>query len=37
VDNEVLISAENRRIKIGEFYNVKIFDATTFDLFGKIV
>ncbi|MCL1867375.1 MAG: 30S ribosomal protein S12 methylthiotransferase RimO, partial [Paludibacter sp.] len=37
VDNEVLIPAENQKINIGDFYNVKIFDAAEFDLFGKIV
>jgi len=37
VDNEVLILSENQEITTGNFYNVKIFNATTYDLFGKIV
>lgn len=36
VDNEVLIAAADAKLKIGEFYDVKIFDATEFDLFGKV-
>ena len=35
VDNEVLISIEEK-IKIGNFYQVKITDATEFDLYGEI-
>jgi ribosomal protein S12 methylthiotransferase len=35
VDNEVLISIEEK-IKIGNFYQVKITDAVEFDLYGKI-
>lgn len=36
VDNEVLISIEEK-IKIGNFYQVKIIDAVEFDLYGEIV
>ena len=35
VDNEVLIDASNFYIKIGEFTDIKIFDATEFDLYGE--
>lgn len=35
VDGEVLIE-KSKKLKIGEFYNVKISDATEYDLFGKI-
>lgn len=35
VDNEVLIDA--KKLKIGEFYNVKINSAEEFDLFGEII
>ena len=35
VDNEVLISIEEK-IKIGNFYQVKITDAAEFDLYGEI-
>ncbi len=35
VDNEVLIKIEdNPTLQIGEFYNIKIIDATEFDLYG---
>jgi ribosomal protein S12 methylthiotransferase len=37
VDNEVLIDAANFYMKTGEFANVKIFDATEFDLYGEPV
>ncbi len=36
VDNEVLISLDSN-LKIGEFYNVKINSADTFDLYGEVV
>ncbi len=36
VDNGVLI-AKNQPLRIGEFYNVRIFDAGEYDLFGEIV
>lgn len=35
VDNEVIIRTEEK-LKIGEFYEVKIIDATEFDLYAKI-
>ncbi len=37
VDNEVLINAEDTYLKTGDFYNVKIIDASDYDLFGKVV
>jgi ribosomal protein S12 methylthiotransferase len=36
VDNEVLILSENGKLRIGEFYQVKISKATDFDLFGTV-
>ncbi|MCF8380320.1 MAG: 30S ribosomal protein S12 methylthiotransferase RimO [Bacteroidales bacterium] len=36
VDNEVLIPAENTELQIGEFWEVEIYDATEFDLFGRL-
>jgi len=36
VDNEVLIS-KDKKLKIGEFYNVKINYADEFEIFGEIV
>ncbi|GLB50636.1 30S ribosomal protein S12 methylthiotransferase RimO [Neptunitalea lumnitzerae] len=35
VDNEVLIDATQHYVKIGEFTNIKIFDAADFDLYGE--
>jgi ribosomal protein S12 methylthiotransferase len=35
VDGEVLIS--NSKLKIGQFYNVRITDAEEFDLYGEII
>jgi len=37
VDNEVLIDAANFYLKTGEFANIKIIDATEFDLYGEPV
>lgn len=37
VDNEVLIDATKQYVSIGDFANVKITDATDFDLFGELV
>ncbi len=37
VDGEVLIKADKASIKIGEFYDVEIYDSNEYDLFGKIV
>lgn len=36
VDNEVLISAENQYVRIGDFANVHIIEATEYDLFGEL-
>ena len=36
VDPEILIPAENRILKIGEFYNVEITDCEDYDLFGIV-
>jgi ribosomal protein S12 methylthiotransferase len=35
VDNEVLIDAKDNYLRIGDFVNVKVTDATEFDLTGK--
>ncbi len=37
VDNEVIISAENEYLRIGDFAQIKITDATAFDLYGEPV
>lgn len=37
VDNEVLVSAENIYVRIGDFADVKITTTEAFDLFGEIV
>lgn len=37
VDNEVLVTAENTYIRIGDFAQIKITDATDFDLYGELV
>ncbi len=37
VDNEVLVLAEKNFVRIGDFANVLITDATEFDLFGDVV
>lgn len=37
VDGEVLVKAEKLKVKIGEFYNIEIYDSNEYDLFGKIV
>lgn len=37
VDNEVLINAENNNFTIGNFYKVRIFDTTAFDLYGEVI
>lgn len=34
VDNEVLV--QNKGLKVGEFYQVKVSDATEFDLIGRV-
>ncbi|MBC6409943.1 MAG: 30S ribosomal protein S12 methylthiotransferase RimO [Ekhidna sp.] len=35
VDNEVIISADNDYLRIGDFNQIKITDATAFDLYGE--
>ncbi|MBA3706992.1 MAG: 30S ribosomal protein S12 methylthiotransferase RimO [Bacteroidetes bacterium] len=35
IDQEIYISSSN--LEVGNFYNVKIFDAEEFDLFGEII
>ena len=35
VDNEVLIDASKHYLRIGDFTNIKITDATEFDLYGE--
>lgn len=37
VDGEVLIKAKNKMLKIGEFYDVEIFDCNDYDVFGKLI
>ena len=37
VDNEVLVNATENYVRIGDFAQVKITDATDYDLIGKIV
>ena len=37
VDNEVLVSAENIYLSIGDFAQIKIIDATDFDIYGELV
>jgi len=37
VDNEVLINATKNYVRIGDFINVKITEATDFDLYGDVV
>lgn len=37
VDNEVLVSADDHYVRIGDFGNVKIVNAEAFDLFGVLV
>ena len=37
VDNEVLIKANEQKLIIGNFYNIKIESTDDFDLYGKIV
>ncbi|MBO3699223.1 30S ribosomal protein S12 methylthiotransferase RimO [Roseivirga sp. E12] len=37
VDNEVLIDAKKHYLRIGDFANIKITDATEFDLYGEPV
>ena len=37
VDNEVLVEASGIDIRLGQFHQVKISDATEFDLFGTLI
>ncbi|MEQ9166461.1 MAG: 30S ribosomal protein S12 methylthiotransferase RimO [Fulvivirga sp.] len=37
VDNEVIIESEDNYLRLGDFVNVKISDATEFDLYGDVV
>ena len=37
VDGEVLIKADKKLLKIGEFYNVEIISCNDYDLFGKLI
>lgn len=37
VDPEVLVSAADKHLRVGTFYNVKITDAEEFDLYGIVV
>lgn len=37
VDNEVLIDATQHYVKVGDFVEIEIYDATEFDLYGKPV
>lgn len=37
VDNEVIISAQENYLRIGDFVNVKVEDASEFDLYGAVV
>ena len=37
VDNEVLVDARKNYVRVGDFANIRIIDATEFDLFGEVV
>jgi ribosomal protein S12 methylthiotransferase len=37
VDNEVLVSAKNNYVRIGDFATVKIIDAQDYDLIGQVI
>lgn len=37
VDPEVLIPASERRLRVGQFYNVEITDSEEFDLYGTVL
>ena len=37
VDNEVLVSAKDNYVRIGDFANVKITSAQEFDLYGDLL
>lgn len=37
VDGEVLIKAEDKLLKLGEFYFIEIYECNDYDLFGKLI
>lgn len=37
VDNEVLVAAKDNYVRVGDFAQVRIIDATEYDLYGEIV
>lgn len=37
VDPEVLIEASTKRLRVGEFYQVRIIDSEEFDIYGEVV
>ena len=37
VDNEVLVDAKTNYVRVGDFADIKIHDATEFDLYGDVV
>lgn len=37
VDNEVIIEEKSKHLRLGDFVNVKINDATEFDLYGEVI
>jgi len=37
VDNEVRVPAKDNYVRMGDFANVKITDASTYDLMGEVV
>ena len=36
VDNEVLVSVNNKGLKLGNFYNISITKAEDYDLYGEV-
>jgi ribosomal protein S12 methylthiotransferase len=36
VDGEVLIKAADKLLKVGNFYDIEIYDCNDYDLFGKL-
>jgi ribosomal protein S12 methylthiotransferase len=37
VDNEVLVPTDANFVRIGDFANIEITDATEYDLYGKVI
>ena len=37
VDNEVLLDADNNYVRLGDFAEVEIIEATEYDLFAKLI